>query len=183
MAHPTFYLPLYLYAYVQYYLSNTKDTSGTLEYAATATLPNLQFHFFPSQKRSTHHLSPKHQWPKPHRPKGGHYSQTSASTDLMSLTISPWSHIQPERTICSPAPSSIIHAPPHHHSQPNLPPSMNFDANDCSNAAACTLIRLRLHAVHPLHSNTRIPSTNLPNSHQINRLVWQCTCLQAMPVC
>jgi hypothetical protein len=50
MAHPTFYLPLYLYAYVQYYLSDTKDTSGTLENAANATLPNLQFHFFPSQK-------------------------------------------------------------------------------------------------------------------------------------
>jgi hypothetical protein len=57
----------------------------TLEIAATS--PDLQFHFFPSQKMwSTNHLlSPKHQWPKPHRPKSGHCSQTSASADLPHL--------------------------------------------------------------------------------------------------
>ena len=66
---------------------------------------------------------PNPPWPKPHRPNSGHYSQTSASADLPPSTTSPWPHIQPGRTIVLPVPSSIIHAPPHHHSQPDLPPS------------------------------------------------------------
>ena len=70
--------------------------------------------------RFTHLERSKLPWHK----ASGHCSQTSASADLPSSTTSPWLPIQPWRTIVSPAPLSIIHTPPHHHSQPDLPSSM-----------------------------------------------------------
>jgi hypothetical protein len=49
---------------------------------------------------------------KPHPPKSGHCSQTSASTDLLPSTTSPWLPIQPGITIVSPSPLPRNHAPP-----------------------------------------------------------------------
>jgi hypothetical protein len=64
----------------------------------------------------------------------------------------PWLPIKPGRTIGSsaPTPRIHIHAPPHHRSQPNLLPSTQFDASNCSNAAADTLIHPRPQVVHPM---------------------------------
>jgi hypothetical protein len=83
----------------------------TLEDAAMS--PDLQFHFSPLNNLDPPtRPTPEHQWPKPHRPKGGHYSQTSTSTNLMPSTTYHRLHIQPGRTIVLPALSSIIHTTP-----------------------------------------------------------------------